>query len=94
MSKYKIYKLNELVPCDNNCIISVVGKNNYLYMVAPEKDITWKKLIEKSVMNFKERKHCCSCKIIIERPTNGIVYEFGNYDKTYIYQQGETYGYA
>lgn len=87
------YKLKDKVPCTNNDIVYVMGVNNYLYLVAPSQDMTWKELLEKSIMNFKKRKYD-SCIIIIENPLSGKVYQFGNYDRRLIYEHGRTNGYA
>ena len=88
----KQYKLTDLVPCGSQEIVSVVGKNHYLYLISPDNTMTWKELIDKSRMNFKV-KHG-SCIIIIESALSGTIYKFGNYDNKYVYEHGETKGYA
>lgn len=86
------YQLTDLVPCTDQDIIYIVGSNNYLYVISPSENTTWKELIEKSTMNYKV-KHG-SCIIIIESPSTGNAYQFGNYDRKYVYEHGKTKGYA
>lgn len=87
------YQLNELVPTDDNCIVYVVGKNYYFISYGySNEEMTWKELINKAVMNRKEKYG--SCLIIIEKPLEGKVYQFGNYDRELVYEHGTTKGYA
>lgn len=89
MSKYE---LKDRVPCDDQDIISVIGDNYHLYLIGPD-EMTWKDLIEKSVMNYRVR-HFGTCRIIIEGPLGSKVYVFGNYDRKYVYENGRVDGYA
>lgn len=87
------YEIKEKVPTTTNSIIYVVGKNYYFMEYGLNIDITWQELIEKAVINNKLR-HQGSCLIIIEEPLGGKVYQFGNYDRKYVYEHGNSKGYA
>lgn len=87
------YKLTELAPITDNSIVKVIGDNYHLVMTGVgTTEITWNELMNKARMNFKNRYG--TCLIIIEEPLGGTVYSFGNYDKKYVYEQGNTKGYA
>lgn len=91
----KKYSLDDLVPCDEWSVIYVVGYNHYLTIVGPEEKITWRELIERSAINFKERHSLkTSLMMIVENLERGIIYKFGNYDSVYVYEQGTTLGYG
>lgn len=87
------YKLKDKVPCTCNSIIKVIGQNYHLVVVGGfDKLITWQELLDKARMDNKNKYG--TCLVIIEEPLNGIVYSYGNYDLTTIYEQGTTKGYA
>ena len=87
------YQLNDLVPTSDSSIVYVVGKNYYFISYGyGNQPTTWKELLDKSVMNKKEKYG--SCLIIIEEPLNGKAYQFGNYDRKVVYEHGSTKGYA
>lgn len=86
------YKLKDLVPITDNSVVKIIGSNYHLVEYGKPTKITWRKLLDKARMNFKEKLG--SCLIIIEEPMSGTVYSFGNYDLTTIYKQGTTKGYA
>lgn len=86
------YKLKDLVPITDNSVVKIIGSNYHLVEYGKPTKITWRKLLDKARMNFKE-KHG-TCLIIIEEPMTGRVYSYGNYDLKYVYEHGNTKGYA
>lgn len=89
------YELKDKIPFYlDQAIISVVGQNAYLYVFGMDCDseITWRELIEQSIINRRVPRG--SLRIIVEEALGGVVYEFGNHDRRYIYECGKTYGYA
>ena len=89
----KEYKLKDIVPCNSSSIVKVIGDNYHLVVIGGfDKLVTWKELIDKARMNFKNKRG--TCLIIIENPLSGTVYSYGNYDLKTIYEHGETKGYA
>ena len=86
------YKLKDLVPITDNSVVKIIGSNYHLVEYGKPTKITWRKLLDKARMNFKE-KHG-TCLIIIEEPLKGKVYSYGNYDLKYVYEHGNTKGYA
>lgn len=86
------YKLDELLPITDNSILYVVGKNYHFYVCLPDYGTTWRDVLDKAIMNRKAARW--SCLIIIENALNGKVYQFGNYDRKYVYEHGKTNGYA
>lgn len=86
------FELTSLIPCDDNDIVYVVGKNAYYYIISPTNDMTWKELIEKCVINRKERRGAIL--IIVEHPLSGEIYQFGNCDRDFVYEHGKSNGYA
>ena len=87
------YKLKDIVPCNSSSIIKVIGDNYHLVVIGGfDKLTTWKELIDKARMDFKNKRG--TCLIIIEEPQGGTVYSYGNYDLTTIHEHGETKGYA
>lgn len=88
-----VYDVKDTIPHYlDGSIIYVIGKNAYLYMLGQNIDMTWKEIIDKAIINRKEKKG--SMLIIIEQPLRGYVYQFGNYDRRNVYENGETRGYA
>ena len=91
----KKHTLNEFVPFDYYSIVYVVGKNHNLTLIAPTQRMTWKQLIEKSAIDYQQRHSLrSSLLIIIENSKKSVVYKFGNFDRTYVYEQGTIKGYA
>ena len=87
------YKLKDLVPCNSSSIIKVIGDNYHLVVIGGfDELITWKELIDKARMDFKNKRG--TCLIIIENPMSGTVYSYGNYDLSTIHEHGTTNGYA
>lgn len=86
------HTLGEKMPTTNDSIVYVVGKNYYFVTYGINIDLTWKELLEKAIVNRKEKYG--SCIIIIEEPLGGKAFQFGNDDRTYIYEHGKTKGYA
>lgn len=84
--------LNEKLPVSDSSYICVIGDNYYLIGTGNYEEVTWKELIDRALMDKKAR--CGSCIIIIEEPLSGKVYQFGNYDRKFIYEHGTTKGYA
>lgn len=85
-------KLSENLPTTPSSIIYVVGKNYYFVEYGMNIDLTWQELLAKAIVNRKAKYG--SCIIIIEEPTSGKVFQFGNYDRKYIYEHGTSKGYA
>ena len=86
------HRLTELAPLTDNSVLKVVGGNYHLVISGTCGELTWQQIIDKARMNFKE-KHG-TCLIIIEEPLEGKVYSYGNYDLKYVYEHGNTKGYA
>lgn len=86
------YRLTELAPITDNSVLKVVGSNYHLVINGTCGELTWQQIIDKARMNFKNKYG--TCLIIIEEPTNGRVYSYGNYDLKYVYEHGNTKGYA
>ena len=86
------YKLEGKIPTSCNSIVYVVGKNYYFVTYGQDIDMTWKELLEKSIVNKKAKYG--SCIIIIEEPTSGKLFQFGNYDREFVYEHGNSKGYA
>lgn len=86
------YDLCEKVPTTDNSIVYVVGMNYHFVSYGVHLDLTWKELLEKSIINRKE-KHG-SCLLVVIEPLNGHVFQFGNYDRDVVYDFGKTKGYA
>ena len=86
------YRLTELAPITDNSVLKVIGSNYHLVICGTLGELTWQQIIDKARMNFKEKHGACL--IIIEEPMTGRVYSYGNYDLKYVYEQGNTKGYA
>jgi len=89
MEKHELFEKVETLA---DSIIYVVGKNYYLTLYGIDIDLTWKELLDKAIINRKAKYG--SCLIIVENPLSGQVYQFGNYDRNYVYTHGKSEGYA
>ena len=87
------YKLDDLIPnCNDDCIVYVFGSNYHFVSYGDNKDITFREIINKALMDKKAKYG--SCYIIVEHALNGEIYQFGNYDRTLVYEHGNSKGYA
>lgn len=86
------YKLDDKIPASCNSIVYVFGRNYHLASYGDNEDTTFRELLDRAIMNRKEKYG--SCFIIIEEPLNGKVFQFGNNDRTTIYEHGTVKGYA
>lgn len=88
----KEYKLKDRVPCNSSSIIKVIGDNYHLVVIGGfDELITWKELIDKARMDFRNKRG--TCLIIIEYPLNGFVFYYDD-DLKMIYEHGSTNGYC
>lgn len=87
------YEINELIPnCDGDCIVYVFGNNYHLVSYGDNNGLTFKYIIERALMDKKAKYG--SCFILVQHARCGEIYQFGNYDRTYVYEHGKTLGYA
>ena len=87
------YKLDDLIPhCNDDCIVYVFGSNYHFVSYGDNKDITFREIIDKALMNKKAKYG--SCFIIVENAWKGEIYQFGNQDRKVVYEHGTTKGYA
>ena len=87
------YELTDFVPMNDMSMITIIGFLGIHYKTLGNNEgaTTWKELLLQAKYDFE----CpVPVMIIIEQPLQGNIYQFGNSDNTYVYDHGNTFGYA